>query len=775
MQVWLYIRDANYGERTIKVPPTGATIGRSIDNVVRSEDARVSRHHAAITQENGSWYVTDQGSAGGTFVNDQHITRVLLNHGDVVQCGGLVMRFVIVTATASPAQAAEPARPEAGVQPPAQSGASEALFRSQSPGYLWKDGCEPGPENIERLLVCIPIFEDPSRTFYDVDPQGQGLRFGPEVYRLTQVAIEQGLVCESNAVDWLSTKAAIYRNPAAIDTADLYTCQRLLTAFVDDDPQLAIKLSEALDGGLLLRVLWRLRAIRDEMLLGNRRTREEGRIQLLLGDLTNMGVDAIVASSDEHLGGGGRLERYLRERGGPDFVAACQRMGSCPVGEARAINGYRLPAGVVLFTVGPQWRGGAHAEDAALVRCYDSCLELAANTDLHTVAFPAISTGFEGFPPERAARLAVASVRRYFARNPGSSVWKVYFVCYDDAMFGHYEAALRLPPEPLPALAVSPATASVDARPAADPQRDAAAVEPPAHARPPAPAITLPNPEARPVGTFLTHELLINCLFSQVTLEAFRFSRTLLNEPTSQLSDLEQLVDEWLGAHDSGPAAELAQLRRWSEGNVPGPKLLEDLCDRMAVLAHGALGWQQPSCLYGFRVFLRALRDAYVLQAKLFGLDAKLAKGKPTSATPHKPRPRELPDAWAFVYLGSIVSHRSARVMQSELMSFAASAEVRPLSAGDPALHLRIARNLSIGTSTLAGSGEDFFLITGYLASLDRYYQLRVHTGTTEMVPRERWSAGSLPLDYVLIDDSHANQDVARFDLSPADPEGSAP
>src|SRR5262249_28565319 len=138
----------------------------------------------------------------------------------------------------------------------------------------------------------------------------------------------------------------------------------------------------------------------------------------------------------------------------------------------------------------------------------------------------------------------------------------------------------------------------------------------------------------------------------------------------------------------------------------------------------------------------------------------KLSSGGGGAAVPHKPKAKELPDAWAAVYRGSIVSHRSARAMAQELTSFPSTKETRALAPADSALHLGIVRNLSIGTATLAGGGDDYYLITGYMGTLDRYYHLRVHTGTTEMVARDRYYAGHLPLDYILIPDSETHPDV---------------
>ncbi len=765
MQVWLYIGDQSTGEqRVMPLPETGVTIGRADGCDVRTEAPNVSRRHATISLQNGVWIITDNQSSGGTFVNDQRVTQAPLRSGDIIRCGAITLRMF--EPNAQPQSPSSSSLRETPAQPP---------FRSQTKGYIWTDGCEPGPDNIDRLLVFLPIFEDTSRSFFE--PSGHGYQrfiFSPEVHRFIQLAAEQGLICESNAVKWLTYKAFMYRDPAAIASADLYTCQRLLTAFVDDDPQCAIKLHEALFSGLVVAVLYRLRAIRDEMRSGQRRTLEDGRLQLILADIAKLGVDAIACSSDNTLGGTGKLERWLRERAGPELAAACERTGSCPEGEARLFPGSRLPAAGVLFTNPTDFRSGKEGEEAILVRSIDSCLNLAAQNGLHTVAFPSLGTGALHFPPKRAAELLVATARRYLTNNPKGPIWKVYFTAIDDAMYRAFEAAIRAPSIQLPdaqpkssmsipnsGQAVGTPSKGVSQLSGVQPVVTADAAQP----------ITLPNPEARPIAGFLKHEFLINNLFSQLTLEAYRLSRTLINDPASKLETLDRMVNEWLRAHAGGPAAELKQLSRWDGGKLDGPQPLRDLCDRMSILAHGALGWQQPSSLYGFRVFLRALRDAFFVQAKLFGFEHKLSQSPGVVSNPHKPKSRELPDAWASIYRGSIVSHRAARVADQELTSFPSSRESRPLSLNDPALHLSIVRNLSIGAATLAGGGEDYFLITGYMGSLDRYYQLRVHTGTTEMVARDRYYSGSLPIDYVLVPDSDHHPDVSRYDLSPSHPE----
>ncbi|MCA1939629.1 MAG: macro domain-containing protein, partial [Caenispirillum bisanense] len=111
-------------------------------------------------------------------------------------------------------------------------------------------------------------------------------------------------------------------------------------------------------------------------------------------------------------------------------------LGGCATGDAKATPGFRLPARWVIHTVGPVWHGGGDDEDALLASCYRRSLEVAQEIGARTVAFPAISTGIFGFPPQRAAPIAVAAVAEALERLEG--IEGVRFVC-----FGAESAALH--------------------------------------------------------------------------------------------------------------------------------------------------------------------------------------------------------------------------------------------------------------------------------------------------------------------------------------------
>jgi O-acetyl-ADP-ribose deacetylase len=153
-----------------------------------------------------------------------------------------------------------------------------------------------------------------------------------------------------------------------------------------------------------------------------------GRIELVQGDITKQEVDAIVNAANESLLGGGGVDGAIHRAAGPDLYEECRTLGGCAPGNAKITKGYRLPARHVIHTVGPMWRGGGAGEDAILGNCYRRALEVAAEHGLKSVVFPAISTGIYGFPPERAAPIAVRSVREsLIAQGPFETI---VFCCF---------------------------------------------------------------------------------------------------------------------------------------------------------------------------------------------------------------------------------------------------------------------------------------------------------------------------------------------------------
>jgi O-acetyl-ADP-ribose deacetylase (regulator of RNase III) len=156
-------------------------------------------------------------------------------------------------------------------------------------------------------------------------------------------------------------------------------------------------------------------------------------------DITTLETDAIVNAANEQLAPGGGVCGAIHRAAGPELARACALVGPCPTGEARLTPGFRLPARFVIHAVGPVWGGGNAGEAVLLSRAYGSAMRLAAEHDLHSIAFPAISTGIYGYPVSLATRIAVTAVRT--ALESGSSVREVVFACFSPEVLQAYREA----------------------------------------------------------------------------------------------------------------------------------------------------------------------------------------------------------------------------------------------------------------------------------------------------------------------------------------------
>jgi O-acetyl-ADP-ribose deacetylase (regulator of RNase III) len=153
------------------------------------------------------------------------------------------------------------------------------------------------------------------------------------------------------------------------------------------------------------------------------------RLEIVVADITTLDVHAIVNAANRTLLGGGGVDGAIHRAAGPELLAECRTLGGCDTGSAKITRGYRLKAKHVIHAVGPVWNGGAHDEDALLGSCYRTALDLAAEHQLASIAFPAISTGVYAFPPDRAARIAVGTVVAEISAKP-RGITRVVFCCF---------------------------------------------------------------------------------------------------------------------------------------------------------------------------------------------------------------------------------------------------------------------------------------------------------------------------------------------------------
>src|SRR5438309_5489298 len=181
--------------------------------------------------------------------------------------------------------------------------------------------------------------------------------------------------------------------------------------------------------------LWSVRDTKSFM-----KKKPEDKIEIVQGDITKLEVDAIVNAANTTLLGGGGVDGAIHRAAGPELLAECRTLGGCQPGHAKITGGYNLPAPFIIHTVGPVWSGGNRSEAKTLANCYRNSLRLAAENEIKTIAFPAISCGAYRYPIAEAAQIALRTARDFLSAS--DQIDKVIFVLVMGEIFSVYKQLL---------------------------------------------------------------------------------------------------------------------------------------------------------------------------------------------------------------------------------------------------------------------------------------------------------------------------------------------
>lgn len=166
-------------------------------------------------------------------------------------------------------------------------------------------------------------------------------------------------------------------------------------------------------------------------------------IKTTLGDITKINtVEAIVNAANSSLLGGGGVDGAIHRAAGPKLLEECRELHGCKTGQAKITKAYNLPCKYVIHTVGPVWNGGKLNEEEKLADCYKNSLTLAIQNNIRTIAFPSISTGIYRFPVDKAAKIAVTTVKTFLEENP-DKIDEVLWVLFDETTECVYEQEVK--------------------------------------------------------------------------------------------------------------------------------------------------------------------------------------------------------------------------------------------------------------------------------------------------------------------------------------------
>ena len=166
-------------------------------------------------------------------------------------------------------------------------------------------------------------------------------------------------------------------------------------------------------------------------------------ITTIIGDITKADhVDAIVNPTNSTMTGNGGLNKAIYKAAGNNLQKACEKLGHCEVGEAKATDAYNIPCKYIIHTVGPAWQDGKHDEKELLRFCYQNVLETARGLHIKTIGFSSISTGKHGFPIDKAAEIAVKAAVKFVRENP-QSFDKIVWILQSEETKKAYDEELK--------------------------------------------------------------------------------------------------------------------------------------------------------------------------------------------------------------------------------------------------------------------------------------------------------------------------------------------
>ena len=161
-------------------------------------------------------------------------------------------------------------------------------------------------------------------------------------------------------------------------------------------------------------------------------------IEVVRGDITRQPVEAVVTAANSALRGGGGVDAAVHAAAGPELLRACRPLAPCPPGSAVVTPAFRLaPVRWVVHAVGPVYSGRPD-DPELLASAYTASLARADEVGARSIAFPAISTGVYGYPPEEAAEISVRALR-----GADTQVQRVLLVGFSEPAAQLWRAALQ--------------------------------------------------------------------------------------------------------------------------------------------------------------------------------------------------------------------------------------------------------------------------------------------------------------------------------------------